>query len=698
MKPTTKPLISRIPAIEVSPVVENATFAAKATEGEAFPIQATVFREGHDRYGADAVLITPDGQVHSRTRMYDVSPGNDRLEAWVAANRTGKWAFRIETWSDPWGTWKHAAAVKIEAGQDVEIMTQEGANLLERAARGTFLPAPNPPQSPPYRASQPDESAKRELLLAAKALRNSTEDALTRYSAATSSRIDKIMEQYPLRDFIESTAHYPIQVDRKAALYGSWYQVFPRSFGAKQKADGTWKSGTLSALTNVVADIAQQGYTVLYLTPIHPIGTTLRKGRNNTLTAEDGDPGSPYGIGGEAGGHEAIHPDLGDFADFRALVEEARNNGMEVALDLALQASPDHPWVKNHPEWFTTRVDGSIAYAENPPKKYQDIYPLNFDQDPEGLYEAIVELVELWIEQGVTLFRVDNPHTKPLPFWERFLAYMRSAHPQIIFLAEAFTRPAMMRTLGMIGFQQSYTYFAWRVTKHELTDYFTEVSKTTPFLMRPSFWPITHDILTPQMVTGGEEIFQIRAVLAATGSPTYGIYSGYELTENVQRPGFEEQIDNEKYEYKPRLVADLTQSRTGKLLKTLNHIRATHPALQQLHSISFHHTTNDKVICYSKHVPAQFSATGEADTIIVVVSLDPHHEVESTIYLDEGGLFEPSTRSRLGQNSQAPPKVPLKLDLTDLLDQRTYSWGRENYVRFSPATRLAHVFHVTQSH
>lgn len=688
-------LLSRIPAIEVFPVVQNATLPAKATENEAFPVQATVFREGHDLFGAEVVLITENGKEFSRTAMYPVSLGLDRMEAWVMPDHPGDWSFRIDTWSDPWATWKHDAAIKIRAGVDADLMCEEGARILERAAKGKYLRASRPPSSPAYRRVKPDAEAADQMRLAVETLRDSTIPALTRFAAATSSRLDAAMSRYPLRDRIECTSKYPLQVERRAALYGSWYEVFPRSFGAVQREDGTWQSGTLAELTKSVQKISSMGFTVLYLTPVHPIGTTFRKGRNNALTSREGDPGSPYAIGSSEGGHDALHGELGSFKDFDRLVKTAKKHGMEIALDLALQASPDHPWVTEHPEWFTTRADGSIAYAENPPKKYQDIYPLNFDNDPEGIYRAIVEVVELWISHGVTIFRVDNPHTKPIPFWQRFLSYMHQTHPDVLFLAEAFTRPAMMRTLGMIGFQQSYTYFAWRQSKQELIDYFEEVAKDTSYVMRPTFWPTTHDILTDQMTSGGAAIFAIRALLAATGAPTWGIYSGYELVENVQRPGFEEQIDNEKYEYRPRRWEDIEAMGLSSLITALNTARSNHPALQQLHQITFHQTSNDQVICFSKHVPARFSPTGEDDTVIVVASLDPLNEVESTVYLDSEAMFEPDTRPRLGRPEGETEFTPaLDFELCDELDGQVYRWGRENYVRLSPWTRTGHVFSV----
>lgn len=682
-------LINRIPAIRVFPVVENGTFAAKSTEGEAFPIRATVFREGHDAFAAEAVLIDPDGLEYSRTLMYDIAPGLNIYEAWVAPDRPGLWSFRIDTWSDPWATWKHNARAKIGAGVDVELMCEEGARLLERAASGANVAGRRPPSRPAYHKKKPGKLALVELSRAIEALRNRELPASERLRVATSSTIEQVFSLSPLRDLLEATVRYPLQVDRRTALYGSWYEIFPRSYGAYVDEDGNWVSGTLAGAAQELDRIKDMGFSVVYLTPVHPIGTTFRKGRNNTLTALAGDPGSPYGIGSPDGGHDAIHPDLGTFEDFDNFVAKAERLGLEVALDIALQASPDHPWVREHPEWFTTRADGTVAYAENPPKKYQDIYPLNFDNDPAGIYQAIWDLIELWISHGVKIFRVDNPHTKPVNFWQRFLAQMRAEHPDVIFLAEAFTRPAMMETLGMVGFHQSYTYFAWRTFKAELEEYFVEVAEKTAHLMRPAFWPTTHDILTQQMTTGGAAIFAIRAVLAATGAPTWGIYSGYELVENVQRPGFEEQIDNEKYEYRPRDWARAEPLGISRLLTLLNRARAAHPALQQLHQISIHPTSHEDIIAFSKHVPARFSPTGEDDTVLVVVSLNPHAEVEGTVYLDPARL-----RPALSAHEAAPGFGPGGLHLVDELDGIEYRWGYENYVKLSPWSRTAHVFGV----
>ena len=357
---------------------------------------------------------------------------------------------------------------------------------------------------------------------------------------------------------------------------------------------------------------------------------------------------------------------------------------MEVALDLALQCSPDHPWVTEHPEWFTTRIDGSIAYAENPPKKYQDIYPLNFDNDPEGIYVEVRRVLQVWIDHGVTAFRVDNPHTKPLTFWERLIADVNARHPEVIFLAEAFTRPAMMHTLARIGFHQSYTYFTWRNTKKELAQYLKEVSGPAAAYMRPSFWPTTHDILTPYMQHGGAPAFAIRAVLAATGAPTWGIYSGYELVENVPRPGVEEQIDNEKYEFKPRDWSLADETGIPMLLGSLNAIRRAHPALQRLRGLTVHPTDNDQVLCFSRRVTAAQSPYGRPDTVVVVVNLDPHHTQEAVLDLD---------LTALGVDVPEDPTSPA-FAAHDLLSDDVYAWGAAPYVRLDPWTRCAHIIGV----
>lgn len=689
-------MVPRIAATEVFPVVENGKWPAKAVEGEAFPVRATVFREGHAAYGADAVLVYDPAVApgegfdlysrektewveHSRARMHDVSPGLDRYEAWLCPDAPGRWGFFIETWSDPYGTWQHDATIKIHAKQDVEITLEEGARILERAVAGQAQH--NPSQKP----LGPEEAAI--LTKAAAAMRNPRASAQRRLSAGIHSRVRHIMRKFPLRDVATRTRVYPLRVDRERALYGAWYEIFPRSIGARRRRDGSIESGTLRTAAEHIDYIADAGFDVVYLTPVHPIGYAFRKGPNNSLECGPNDPGSPYAIGSAEGGHDAIHPDLGTFEDFDYFVSRAHARGLEVALDFALQCSPDHPWVKEHPEWFSARSDGSIAYAENPPKKYQDIYPLNFDNDYRGLYNAIRDVLELWVSHGVKIFRVDNPHTKPVVFWQELLGEFNQRHPEVIFLAEAFTRPAMMRTLGMVGFHQSYTYFAWRNTKQEIIDYMWELANDTAHILRPTFWPATPDILTQYMVDGGPRGYAVRALLAATGAPSWGIQGGYEFVENVQRPGFEEQIDNEKYEYKIRDWANANQYGLTELFRRLNLARSSQPALHQLRNLTFHVTETDSILCFSKHVPAEFSPTGEPNTVIVVVNLDPHNRVSDWIHLDVGALGLPATSSLHSGRSL--------FKVRDLLTDEEYEWSADNYVDLDPWKQPGHVFVVS---
>lgn len=663
------PAIGRIPVVGVGPVVECGRWPAKAVVGEAVEVVATVFREGHDAVAATAVLVGPDGTDRASVRMDVVNKGLDSYRADLVPDELGTWGFRVEGWSDPYGTWSHDAAIKVEAGVDVELMLAEGAALLERAAAREELPA----------------DAAGTLRDAVTGLRDTTRPPQARLAAGLSAEVVAALAAHPVREHVSPSPTYPLLVQRELALVGAWYEMFPRSEGAVYDAETkTWTSGTLRTAAERLPAIADMSFDIVYLTPVHPIGTTYRKGRNNSLDTEPGDPGSPYAIGSPEGGHDAIHPDLGTFDDFDFFVARARELGMEVALDLALQCSPDHPWVTEHPEWFTTRIDGSIAYAENPPKKYQDIYPLNFDNDPEGIYVEVRRVLQVWIDHGVTAFRVDNPHTKPLTFWERLIADVNARHPEVIFLAEAFTRPAMMHTLARIGFHQSYTYFTWRNTKKELAQYLKEVSGPAAAYMRPSFWPTTHDILTPYMQHGGAPAFAIRAVLAATGAPTWGIYSGYELVENVPRPGVEEQIDNEKYEFKPRDWSLADETGIPTLLGSLNAIRRAHPALQRLRGLTVHPTDNDQVLCFSRRVTAAQSPYGRPDTVVVVVNLDPHHTQEAVLDLD---------LTALGVDVPEDPTSPA-FAAQDLLSDDVYAWGATPYVRLDPWTRCAHIIGV----
>lgn len=483
-------------------------------------------------------------------------------------------------------------------------------------------------------------------------------------------------------------------VERDAAGRGAWYEFFPRSEGASRHPEtGEWTSGHFRTAAHSLDRVAAMEFDVIYLPPIHPIGVVNRKGPNNTLVASATDPGSPWAIGSKDGGHDAIHPDLGTFADFDAFVAKAHDLGLEVALDLALQAAPDHPWTIEHPEWLTTRIDGSIAYAENPPKKYQDIYPLNFDNDPDGLAQEILRIVLLWIGHGVQIFRVDNPHTKPLWFWHWLISKVNKKHPDVVFLAEAFTRPAIMHALVKAGFQQSYSYFTWRNTKEEILAYLQEVSQETAAFYRPNFFVNTPDILTEYLQYGGPAAFKIRAALAAMSSPPWGVYAGYELYEHVARPGSEEYLDNEKFEYKARdfSAAEKTGRSLAPFMTKLNQIRRAHPALLDLGNLKVHATSDPATVAFSKTKTylESGSASGAAasvkDTIIVVINVDPHSVREGVVYLD---------LEALELDGFAPDGT---FTVEELITGQMWQWGSENYVRLDAHVEPAHILHVRRS-
>ena len=686
-------MIGRIPILDVQPVVECGRRPAKAVAGETFQVSATVIREGHGALGAAVVLRDPAGKTGPLIRLRELAPGSDRYGADVTVTSEGTWHFHVESWSDPIAHWDHDAGIKIPRGQDVELMLTEGALLFERAARAI--------RQPPG-AARP-AAARTDLNALARKLKDRSLPPWDRLAAARTARIAAILAEYPLRDLVTRSGRMPVLVERLRALYGSWYEFFPRSEGVQFDPMGRREpiSGTLHTAARRLAAIADMGFDVVYLPPVHPIGTTFRKGRNNTLEARPGDPGSPWAIGAPEGGHDALHPDLGTFADFDAFVARARELGLEIAIDLALNASPDHPWVKEHPEWFTTRGDGSIAYAENPPKKYQDIYNFNFDNDPEGILAEFDRIVRLWMSHGVRIFRVDNPHTKPLKFWERLLASIRQTDPDVLFLAEAFTRPAMMATLAKVGFQQSYTYFTWRNTASELTEYLTELTGPAAAYMRPNFFANTPDILHEYLQHGGQAAFKIRAVLASMLSPSWGIYSGYELCESTPlRPGSEEYLDSEKYQYRPRDWDTAARDGLGisGYIGDLNRIRRSHVALHWLRNLRFHHVDQSELICFSKRLygagtiserssgqagPRAGEQGGDAaDTVLVVVNLDPHQAREATVWLD---------MPELGMDWHE------EFTAKDELSGEIFSWGQANYVRLDPAVRPAHIFTVTRA-
>ena len=638
------------------------TYSARAVVGEVLTVSATVFREGHDAVAADVAVQRPDGTAGPFLRMVPGLPGTDRWSAPLEIDEEGLWTFVVEAWSDPLGTWWHDAPLKVEAGVDVEVMLEEGARLFERVA-GT-LP----------------EDERAPVDAAVRALRDASLPPAERLAAGTG--LEPALVGTPLRELVTPAPARTVSVDRQRALYGAWYEFFPRSEGAAPDEQGVLRSGTFRTAAERLPAVAEMGFDVVYLPPVHPVGKVNRKGPNtaefpggNPHEVSPSDPGSPWAIGSDEGGHDAVHPDLGTIEDFDAFVARAGELGMEVALDFALQCAPDHPWAKAHPEWFTTRADGTIAYAENPPKKYQDIYPLNFDNDPEGLYAECLRVVRHWTQHGVRIFRVDNPHTKPLDFWEWLIAEVKKTDPDVLFLAEAFTRPAMMHELARIGFTQSYTYFTWRVGKQELQDYALELAAASDY-MRPNFFVNTPDILHASLQYGGPPVFKVRAVLASLIAPTYGVYAGYELYEHVAvKPGSEEYANSEKYAYRPR---DWSQpERTlAPYLTMLNRFRREHPATHWLRNIVFHDVDSPDVLCWSKRTTLD---DGSDDVVMVVVNLDPHGARETMVHVDVAALGLPYDRG---------------YDVHDAVTGAVYHWGRDNYVRLDPFSEPAHVFHV----
>nr|WP_248150136.1 maltotransferase domain-containing protein [Microbacterium aoyamense] len=650
--------------VKPSPAIPGEPYRPKAFAGEAVPFEVTSFREGHDRIGVHVRLFSPAGDES----LHALSPLNNGLDEWralVAPLEEGVWTFRFEAFGDEFTTWRHAADVKIRAGVDVALMRESGALLFDRARAEKDRPL----------------AERRALEIAAAALRDAGADEAAALIVVNDPAIAAGFAARPLMSIGAVGETLALLVERERAGVGAWYEFFPRSEGAKRFKDGRVKPGNLRTARGRLAGVRDMGFDVVYVPPVHPIGLTNRKGRNNTLTAEPGDPGSPYGIGSEAGGHDAIAPELGSMADFRAFVRAANENGLEVALDLALNASPDHPWVTEHPEWFLTLADGTIAYAENPPKKYQDIYPVYFDVDPASVYAEVLRVIRHWIAQGVTIFRVDNPHTKPLEFWEWLIASVNAQRPDIIFLSEAFSRPAVMQTLAKAGFQQSYSYFTWRNTKEELAEFFTSIATETADFMRPNLFVNTHDILTEYLQFGGRAAYAIRAALAATAAPTWGVYAGYELFENVARPGSEENIDNEKYEIKVRDwdAAEAAGDSLAPWLRRLNEIRRAHPALRQLRNLTVHWSDDDAILVYSKHLDAALSPTGRSDTILVVANVDPHSVRQTMVHLD----------TRVWGVEPGDP-----FEVEDLVTGATWTWTDHNFVKLDAFTAPVHILHI----
>ncbi|WP_378737748.1 maltotransferase domain-containing protein [Nocardia brasiliensis] len=627
---------------------------AKAVVGEVFPVRTVVWREGHDAVAATLTVRGPNSARPIRIRM-SPDPEPDVFNAIFTPNLPGAWTYRIEGWSDPIATWRSAVEAKLAVGQTAADLANDleiGARLFDRAAQAV-----------------PKKQFER-LGAAAAALR-SDEQLPARVAPAFAEEIAEILRATPLRDMVTRGPQHTVQVERQRALYGSWYEFFPRSTGGRDAA-GKPVHGTFATAAKELPRIAGMGFDVVYLPPIHPVGEVNRKGRNNALVAEPGDVGSPWAIGSKDGGHDAVHPLLGTESDFAEFVDTAAQLGLEVALDLALQCAPDHPWVAAHPEWFTTLPDGTIAFAENPPKKYQDIYPVNFDNDPDGLYAEVLRVVRHWIALGVKIFRVDNPHTKPADFWEWLIDTVRRTDPDVIFLSEAFTRPARLYGLARRGFSQSYTYFTWRIAKWELTEFGNELAAKADEA-RPNLFVNTPDILHESLQHGGPGMFAIRAVLAATLAPSWGVYSGFELFEHqAVRPGSEEYLDSEKYELRPRPFAEALAR--GESLEPwitrLNEIRRAHPALQQLRCIHFHHVDNDALIAYSKIDPIS------GDAVLVVVNLNPFAAEWGMVSLDLPAI---------GREWHDHPVV------YDEVSGEEYHWAQTNYVRLDPARSVAHI-------
>ncbi|TFC99035.1 DUF3416 domain-containing protein [Cryobacterium sinapicolor] len=650
--------------LDLSPQLNDNLWPAKAFVGEAVPFAATAFREGHDLIGVMLLLTAPDG-TESQHPMSLKSAGTDRWETLVTLGAQGRWTYRVRAYADDWATWLHNASVKIPAEVDVELMFLIGSELLKRESADTTRPLPE----------------RRAFTTAAKTLVDPAKSVAARFAVLSSPKLAAAAAVRPMAGLDSVSEARTVLVERTRAGVGSWYEFFPRSEGAVKRGDGSWQSGTFRTAVDRLPAVAAMGFNVLYLPPIHPIGLAYRKGPNNTLNAGPNDPGSPWAIGSADGGHDAIHPGLGTVADFQAFLAAARENGIEVALDLALQASPDHPWVTEHPEWFTTLPDGSIAYAENPPKKYQDIYPVNFDNDPLGIRAEVLRIVRYWIGVGVNIFRVDNPHTKPLDFWEWLIFEINAEFPDVFFLAEAFTRPALLQGLGKVGFQQSYTYFTWRNTKEELSEFFDGLAHETADFLRPNLFVNTPDILSEYLQFGGPAAFKIRAALAATAAPTWGVYTGFDLFESVARPGAEENIDNEKYQYRPRdfAAAEAAGTSLAPYLTLLNRIRAEHPALGQLRNLHLHESEDEGILVYSKFLDAPFTGTGRSDALIIVANVDPHSVRQTLVHLDLPRFGLPHGSS---------------FEVEDLITGAIWNWSADNFVRLDAFTEPVHILHV----
>ncbi|WEV72284.1 maltotransferase domain-containing protein [Bifidobacterium sp. ESL0790] len=682
--PITKPdQFGRIVILSATPNEECGTFPARVELGEVFKVSAQIFIEGRSRTRATAVLHGPDGKVRRVKAMAYVNPGLDlwtvdlaageasNVRPWEpefaeVAEQLGEWTVALEGWEDIYASWLADARIKVEVGDDVDNILTTGSALFARWAR--------------TKDAKLDDAEKSTLLNVSRTLGDADIDAGERLKAADNPAIEALHLEHPLRDGLTSSDPLRFRVERPKSSFTAWYQFFPRSEGAKRDpATGRITQGTLTTALSGLDRAAAEGFDVVYVPPIFPIGVTNRKGRDNALVAGPDDPGSPFGIGAKAGGHDTVDPLLGDMDDFKTFCDHAHKLGLEVALDFALQCSPDHPWVREHPDWFRHKPDGTIAFAENPPKKYQDIYPIDFNIDMPGIERETERVMDLWINEGVTMFRIDNPHTKPVRFWQDVIKAVQTRHPETLFLAEAFTRPAIMQALSLAGFTQSHCYFPWRNTKDELTEYLQTTNGDKAYYQHNTFWPTTPDILTDYLRDNGAEGHKVRAVLAAMGSPSWGIYNGYELVENRQQEGHEEQADNEKYEIKVRDWSQAERYGIADLLTQLNHIRREHPSCRSYHDLVMLWTSDPNVVAFARHTPADLNESKTDDTVIVVVNLDCQAAHTSEVNFDPALLGLPRDKS---------------FTVHDELGGGDFIWTSNNKLTLDPANRPAYILTV----
>ena len=640
----------------LKPQINCGYYPSKKSQGESVKVEADIFCDGHDVLNAEILYRHEKGRKWQVAHIeHDV---NDLWYGYFEVSKLGEYIFTVQAWIDKFKTWHRDFLTKVEAETDFKVDLLIGAELIKAVVRSH--------REMPEKDSNYLNTIIRELSAKNK-------KPASQVDAVLSDAFYKTMLKYAVRDFMTKyIKELKITVDRGKAVFSTWYEVFPRSLGPKDR------HGTFTDCIGILPYISQMGFDVLYLPPIHPIGEKNRKGKNNNVKSKPGDPGSPWAIGSEKGGHKAINPDLGTLSDFESLIDTASEYGIEIALDIAFQCAPDHPYVKDHPDWFNKRPDGTLQYAENPPKKYEDIYPLNFETDDwKNLWDELIGVFLYWIDKGVKIFRVDNPHTKSLRFWEWAIKELRKVHPDAIFLAEAFTRPKVMDRLAKLGFNQSYTYFTWRNTKYELTTYCEELVNTQAIdFFRPSFWPNTPDILPFPLQHGERPVFIQKLVLAATLASNYGIYGpAFELMENLPAlPGKEEYLNSEKYEFKNWEIDDKKSLRN--VIGRINAIRKANKALQNMHSLKFHAVDNDELICYSK-------ISEKKDNIVLVV-----------VNMDSGQTRSGMVRVPLDY-FKLDPAIPF--EVYDMLSGSYYQWqGEYNYVELNPGLMPAHIFKVNK--